>query len=72
MKQRRLYDFFNDLFERYLPQSVSQQAAYNKATDRIWDELKFVPYSSFESFIQLRKRKKKLTSAKKLPITTNH
>lgn len=65
MKERRLFDFFNERFESALKLSDSMQAAYTSATDQIWQELKFIPYKSFESFNRLRKSKKKGSQVEK-------
>jgi hypothetical protein len=56
---RRLFDFFNDKFEEKLPDSRSMQSAFDAAKGEIEDNLKFTPYSNFESFNAIRKKKKR-------------
>lgn len=70
MKERRLYDFFNDRFEEQLPLARTMEEAYMQATKKIINDLKFVPYKSFDSFIRLRKARKKESSVKKSPQLT--
>jgi hypothetical protein len=57
--ERRLFDFFNREFENELPNQPTMQAAYHAATKKIEHDLDFTPYSSFDSFSRLRRKKKK-------------
>lgn len=56
---RRLYDFFEERFKSELPSSKTMQDAFQRATDKIESDLKFTPYSSWDSFNALRKQRKK-------------
>jgi hypothetical protein len=56
---RRLFDFFNDKFEEKLPGSRTMQGAFDAARTEIEKDLRFTPYSNFESFNATRKKKKK-------------
>lgn len=56
---RKLYDFFEERFKGELQSSRTMQDAFQRATDKIESDLRFTPYSSFESFNALRKQKKR-------------
>lgn len=68
MRERRLYDFFNDKFEAKLPEAETMMEAYTLATEEIWNALQFIPYKNYESFIRLRKAKRKANKRKKITL----
>jgi hypothetical protein len=60
VKERRLFDWFNDRFEAALPAARSMQEAFDRVTQDIGSTHNFTPYKSFESFNKVRKRKKQV------------
>lgn len=58
-KERKMFDYFNDKFRSHLPGCSTMEAAFKRASDEVWKECGFLPYSSFRSFNNVRKRNSK-------------